>query len=145
MHVSYNRNDWHDGSYANNGHDNGDRSSADDDAYDDNGRYSGSDRTDRADRNGDYRDEDREARIAYRGNDLRYSKNARPFWVRDVLMVPLTKTADQLDLSVDSYQSDDTIIVRAITRTCVSNKGPPDIVSMGDMELCRTKSLCGTE
>ena len=108
VHMAYNRDDWRDRGYANNNDDNYNRRPADEDTYDQDGRYSGSDRTQR-DR--DYRGDYRDTRVTYRGNELRYSDDARPFWIGNVLMVPLTRTADQLDLSVDSYQSDNTIIV----------------------------------
>ena len=106
VHLAYNGDDWHgDPGYAS---DRGDVRRPEEDTYDQDGRYSGSDRT------GGYRTE-RDAQITYRGNELRYSGDVRPYWIGSVLMVPLTRTADQLDLSVDGDRADHTILVEGDT------------------------------
>lgn len=109
VHLAYNGNDWAgDRGYANERNSNDTDRRPGEDTYDQSGRYSDSGRT------GGYRTE-RETHITYRGNELRYAGSERPYWIGDVLMVPLTRTADQLDLSVDGNRPDHMILVEGDT------------------------------
>ncbi len=108
VHLAYNGNGWRrDTGYNDQNANNGARPPYDD-TYGQDGSYSGSGRT------GGYRAE-REARISYRGNELHYSGGVRPYWMGDVLMVPLTRTADQLDLTVTGDRAGNTILVEGDT------------------------------
>ncbi|MEA2551894.1 MAG: hypothetical protein QOJ65_70 [Fimbriimonadaceae bacterium] len=113
MHVVYTGTDWRRDAYAYDRNDS--RNDTTYDNRDDRGwRTTDTYRSDRSGQNERYSEtyrSDRAARITFRDRVLRFSGAAQPFYIGNTVMAPLSKTASQLGLTVDSYTSDGTILV----------------------------------
>jgi hypothetical protein len=89
------------------------------DRYDDrNDRYDRNDRFDRYERVDRYDDRfDSGIRITHNGRDLRFGRNEEPYRLGDAIMVPLERTAPQLDLTVERFPNSRTIYVEGSRST----------------------------
>lgn len=107
VHVAYNGSDWHADRY-NDGYN--DRDSRRDDGYaSDRPAERGWRRTDRYGRTEST--SERDFSITYRDRPLRFSPDARPYRIGRTIMVPLIRTAEQMDLTVDSNGADGRLVV----------------------------------
>lgn len=107
VHVAYNGSDWRARGYDDRYDDQyNDRDARRDDGYNTRNdhpvwrRVGGSEST-----------SDRDFNITYRGRPLTFSERARPYRIGRTIMVPLVRTADQMDLTVDTDGPEGTLFV----------------------------------